>query len=149
MIRITLLVLLSCSCLQAQDSLSYISLKLQSRIIGHFHSYNELDLEGIIPAILFENSRNQLHQIEIFALGAGGKYGDRDVENENFGNFRLGAAYEFFIPLNYLKKYEEWKSYLAWGSAMTINSFIYEPNNSNSFSQRGTTFARTPIWFFR
>jgi len=138
--RILLLLCLFPGILFAQLDEPGIGIKLQSRIIGDFQSVSVLELQGLVPAILFKNARLHSHQIEIFSFGAKGNYGDKEPDGLNRGDFQMGIAYEYTIPTLAFKQNPQFELEAGLGTAIRISSYIIHPNSSIVYRRTGTNF---------
>ncbi|MEM6806237.1 MAG: hypothetical protein AAF696_32865, partial [Bacteroidota bacterium] len=117
-----------------------ISIKLQSRILGDFQSVSVLELQGLVPAILFKNARLHSHQIEIFSFGAIGNYGDKEPDGLNRGDFQMGIAYEYTVPTLAFNQNPQFELEAGLGTAIGISSYIIQPNSSDEYRTTGTSF---------
>lgn len=140
MARLLLLICFLPGVVYAQFDEPGIGVKLQSRIIGEFQTVSTLELQGLIPAIVFKNARLHSHHIEIYSLDAKGKYGDKEIEGVNRGDFRMGVAYEYTIPTRAFTPNPQIELEAGLGTAIGVSSYIIHPNSSQEFRATGTDF---------
>lgn len=138
--RLFILLCLFPAILFAQLDEPGIGIKLQSRIMGDFRSVSVLELQGLIPTILFKNARLHSHQIEIFSFRAKGNYGDKEPDGLNRGDFQMGVAYEYTIPSLAFNQNPQFELEAGMGTAINITSYIIDPNHSDEYRTTGTNF---------